>query len=74
MCVYNTYVYVCVCVCVCIYIYTHIYLWVLLQKDESQWHIVFYIASGVYFAFNLFFVLFGKAEIQPWNEPDAQSK
>jgi len=56
--------------CVCIYIY----LWVLLQKDESQWHIVFYIASGVYFAFNLFFVLFGKAEIQPWNDPDAQSK
>ena len=57
---------------VCLYI--HIYLWVLLQNDESQWHIVFYIASGVYFAFNLFFVLFAKAEIQPWNNIDAPSK
>lgn len=41
------------------------------ENDESQWHIVFYIASSVYFACNLFFVLFGKAEIQPWNDPDA---
>jgi len=55
-------------VCVCIY------LWVLLQHDVTQWHIVFYIASGVYFAFNLFFVLCGKAEIQPWNDTDAPSK
>jgi hypothetical protein len=55
--------------CVC-----DIYLWVLLQSDESQWHIVFYIASAVYFVFNLFFVLFGKAEIQPWNDNDATSK
>jgi len=56
-------------VCVCTYIY--IYLWVLLQNDESQWHFVFYIASGVFFTFNLFFVIFGKAEIQPWNDTDA---
>ena len=65
---------VCVCVCVCVCTYIYIYLWVLLQNDESQWHIVFYIASGVYFVFNLFFVIFGKAEIQPWNDTDAPSK
>jgi len=59
---------------VCVYIYISLYLWVLLQHDVSQWRIVFYIASGVFFTFNLFFVLFGKAEIQPWNDTDAQSK
>ena len=57
-------------VCVCIYIY----LWVLLQNDVSQWRIVFYIVSSVYLSFNLFFVVFGKAEIQPWNGTDEQSK
>jgi hypothetical protein len=66
--------YVYVCVCVCMYIYIYIYLCVLLQTDESQWHIVFYIASAVYFTFNLFFVVFAKAEIQPWNYTDAPSK
>jgi dipeptide/tripeptide permease len=49
-------------------------LCVWLQNDVSQWHIVFYIASAVYFAGNLFFVLFGKGEIQPWNDPDAPRK
>ncbi|KDR11545.1 Putative inorganic phosphate cotransporter [Zootermopsis nevadensis] len=41
------------------------------EENETQWHTVFYIASGVYFGGNLFFVLFGKAEIQSWNEPDS---
>ncbi|PNF23027.1 putative inorganic phosphate cotransporter [Cryptotermes secundus] len=40
------------------------------ENDATQWKTVFYISSGIYFAGNLFFVLFGKAEIQPWNEPD----
>jgi hypothetical protein len=76
VCMYVCMYCVCVCVCACVSIHTQIYisLWVLLQNDESQWHIVFYIACGVYFAFNLFFVLFAKAEIQPWNDIDAPSK
>lgn len=49
-------------------------MWVWLQTDVTQWHIAFYIAAGIYFAFNLFFVIFGKAEIQPWNDPDTPSK
>jgi hypothetical protein len=49
-------------------------MWVWLQNDVTQWHIAFYIAAGIYFAFNLFFVLFGKAEIQPWNDLDTPSK
>jgi hypothetical protein len=67
----SVYLYI-ICIHVCMYKYR--YLWVWLQNDISQWHIAFYIASGVYFSFNLFFVLFGKAEIQPWNDPDASSK
>ncbi|XP_069689794.1 putative inorganic phosphate cotransporter isoform X2 [Periplaneta americana] len=39
------------------------------EASETQWQIVFFISSGIYFAGNLIFVLFGKAEIQPWNEP-----
>jgi hypothetical protein len=57
-----------------IYIYIYISLWVWLQNDESQWHIFFYITSAIYFTGNLFFVLFGKGEIQPWNDPHAPSK
>ncbi|PSN41741.1 hypothetical protein C0J52_16921, partial [Blattella germanica] len=44
------------------------------EHDDSQWRIVFFIASGIYFAGNLFFVLFGKADIQVWNDPDYNSK
>lgn len=39
-----------------------------LQKDINQWHIVFYITAVVYFVTNLFFVIFGQAEIQAWND------
>ncbi|GLV41829.1 uncharacterized protein CBL_13561 [Carabus blaptoides fortunei] len=53
----------------------------LIVTDESDdvvpWRIVFFISSGIYFFFNLFFIIFGKAEVQPWNDieekPDAES-
>uniref|UniRef100_A0AAG5DL33 Putative inorganic phosphate cotransporter n=1 Tax=Anopheles atroparvus TaxID=41427 RepID=A0AAG5DL33_ANOAO len=38
--------------------------------DPVQWRRVFYIAAGVYFIGNLTFLIFGKADIQRWNEPD----
>ncbi|XP_053609910.1 putative inorganic phosphate cotransporter [Plodia interpunctella] len=39
------------------------------ETDTSQWRIVFFVASGVYFFTNLFFVLFATSERQDWNEP-----
>lgn len=36
----------------------------------AEWRLVFFIAAGFYFSGNLLFVIFGKAEIQPWNEAD----
>lgn len=44
------------------------------DKDPVQWRTVFYIAAGIYFFGNLTFVLFGKADIQPWNETHANKK
>ncbi|XP_071644036.1 putative inorganic phosphate cotransporter [Temnothorax longispinosus] len=43
--------------------------------DESsvyQWNIVFYISAAIFFLGNLVFVIFGKGEVQWWNEPEAQ--
>ncbi|XP_031786387.1 putative inorganic phosphate cotransporter [Nasonia vitripennis] len=37
--------------------------------NPNQWQTVFYISALVYFLTNLIFVLFGKAERQPWSEP-----
>lgn len=39
------------------------------MKTE-EWKIIFFIAAGFFFAGNLLFVIFGKAEIQPWNETE----
>ncbi|XP_067632680.1 putative inorganic phosphate cotransporter isoform X2 [Eurosta solidaginis] len=38
------------------------------EKDPEQWRIVFFIASGFYFFGNLMFILFGRTELQPWND------
>ncbi|KAI8436391.1 hypothetical protein MSG28_009996 [Choristoneura fumiferana] len=40
------------------------------EKDPAEWRKVFFVASGVYFFTNLFFVLFSTSERQPWNEPE----
>lgn len=42
--------------------------------DPVQWRTVFYIAAGIYFFGNLTFVILGKADIQPWNEPRTDKK
>lgn len=33
---------------------------------------MFYITAVVYFASNLFFLIFGRGEIQSWNYPEGQ--
>ena len=38
-----------------------------LQANAAQWHIVFLSAAAVFFVANALFLLFGTAEIQPWN-------
>jgi len=44
------------------------------QTDPLQWRIIFFISAGVYFFGNLQFIIFGKASIQPWNDPEAERK
>ncbi|CAB3261005.1 unnamed protein product [Arctia plantaginis] len=39
------------------------------ETDPSQWRQVFYLSSAVYIGANLFFVIFGSCELQPWNTP-----
>lgn len=34
----------------------------------SEWKLVFFIAAGFFVVGNLMFIIFGKAEIQPWND------
>lgn len=38
------------------------------QVKIEEWKTVFFIAAGFYLIGNLVFVIFGKAETQPWNE------
>lgn len=38
------------------------------STDVVPWRVVFFISAAIYFLFNLFFVLFGKADVQPWND------
>lgn len=38
------------------------------QKNPDQWRIIFFIAAGFYFIGNLLFVVFGKVEVQSWND------
>lgn len=40
------------------------------QTDVYQWNIVFYISAAIFFLGNLIFVIFGKAEVQWWNDPE----
>lgn len=40
----------------------------------GEWKIVFFIAAAFYFFGNLIFVIFGKAAIQPWNEPKDEQR
>ncbi|KAF9818538.1 hypothetical protein SFRURICE_012562 [Spodoptera frugiperda] len=39
------------------------------ETEPAEWRKVFFVASGVYFFTNLFFILFSTSVRQPWNEP-----
>ncbi|XP_059058439.1 putative inorganic phosphate cotransporter [Achroia grisella] len=39
------------------------------ESDPAEWRKVFFIAAGVYFFTNLFFIRYITADKQPWNEP-----
>lgn len=40
-----------------------------LKSNPYQWSIVFTTAAAVLFISNIVFIMFGTAEIQPWNTP-----
>ncbi|XP_031833740.1 putative inorganic phosphate cotransporter isoform X2 [Nomia melanderi] len=42
---------------------------VLDNENKTYWSIVFYISAVIYFIGNLVFIVFGKAEVQSWNDP-----
>ncbi|XP_055643877.1 putative inorganic phosphate cotransporter isoform X2 [Toxorhynchites rutilus septentrionalis] len=42
--------------------------------DPVQWRTVFYISAAIYFCGNLIFIIFGKADVQTWNEPRSDKK
>lgn len=44
------------------------------EEDPTYWNIVFYVSSAIYFLGNLIFVIFGQAEVQPWNNPTSEKE
>ena len=46
------------------------YLYSFMQQTLDRWHIVFYIAAGVYMMGFLIYALLGSGEVQKWNEPE----
>ncbi|XP_037945913.1 putative inorganic phosphate cotransporter isoform X3 [Teleopsis dalmanni] len=40
------------------------------EKNPDQWRIIFFIAAFFYFFGNLLFIIFGKTNVQPWNDPE----
>lgn len=45
-----------------------------LQTNKNQWGNVFLYSALAFFVGNLFYILFGSAEIQPWNQPKKTNK
>lgn len=43
---------------------------ILLQKDAHQWRIVFFVAAGIYFVGNTVFIIFGRTNVQRWNDAE----
>lgn len=39
------------------------------ESDPDEWKVVFFIAAGVYFGSDIFYTIFGRAEIQFWDTP-----
>lgn len=47
------------------YAYTYKYLF---QTNKEQWGIIFLCSAAIFFLGNLFYIIFGTAETQPWND------
>ncbi|XP_045447866.1 putative inorganic phosphate cotransporter [Melitaea cinxia] len=41
------------------------------ETDPGEWRKVFYVSSAIYIVTNIFFIIFGTCETQPWNEVNA---
>ncbi|XP_034476547.1 putative inorganic phosphate cotransporter isoform X3 [Drosophila innubila] len=44
------------------------------KQNANQWRLVFFIAAGFYLVGNGLFVIFGRANIQDWNDPTAKTQ
>ncbi|XP_034104465.1 putative inorganic phosphate cotransporter isoform X1 [Drosophila nasuta] len=44
------------------------------EQDVEQWRIVFFIAAAIYLVGNGLFIIFGRASVQPWNDPPAKHR
>lgn len=44
-------------------------LFITLQNSFEQWRPVFFVGASVYIVSAIFFIIFGTANIQPWNFP-----
>ncbi|ALC42294.1 l-2-08717, partial [Drosophila busckii] len=44
------------------------------KHNVDQWRIVFFVAAAIYFVGNGLFVVFGRANVQPWNDPTSKSR
>lgn len=44
------------------------------QSDRTQWQIVFIISAVVFALGNLFYLVFGRMHLQPWNDEDYLTK
>lgn len=44
------------------------------ESNPSQWRNVFFLSAAIYFFGNLFFLVFSKTDVQPWNDPDHRER
>ncbi|EDW02608.1 putative inorganic phosphate cotransporter [Drosophila grimshawi] len=44
------------------------------QHNPHQWRMVFFVAAGIYLVGNGVFLIFGRTNVQPWNDPSAEQQ
>ncbi|XP_060656912.1 putative inorganic phosphate cotransporter [Drosophila nasuta] len=42
------------------------------KQDVHQWRIIFFVAAAVYFIGNSIFIIFGRTNVQAWNDPSSK--
>lgn len=43
------------------------------QTSVDEWRIVFTLGAVILFLSSIFYIAFGSAEVQPWNEPRTEN-